>query len=412
MKRYDITVIGSGIIGLAIARRFHLAHPDVKIAIVEKESDGLRHQTGRNSGVIHSGIYYSPGSFKAKNCKAGYAKLIEFLNQYDIPFKITGKAIIAADAGELVGLDRLYERGCKNGLDLSYLEASDITEIHSGLSGQRGIWVPETGLTDFKAVSARMVTLLKESGVDFYYNERVASVALTGRKEMGKNQKSALESETSTYKIQTNQSTIETGLLINAAGLQSDRMYRLITGSTSSIRIVPFRGQYMKICSSAYPSDVPIYPVPNPDFPFLGIHITRMLDGTLKVGPNAVLMMNRESYAGYGWNMTDTWNNITSMGLYRMFFRYGRIALGEMLRQGSQKYFVRSVRRYWPEFQSAWIEGSSSGIRAQALDRSGLVDDFVYEINKSSIHILNAPSPAATSSLAIADQVYEIWQNR
>lgn len=385
---YDIIIIGAGIIGCAIAYKLS-KESNLDIAVVDKEPEPNRHQTGRNSGVIHSGVYYPKDSLKSKNCINGYNQLLDFLNENDIPYKITGKLIAAADETEYPEMERLYENAKSVGLKVSYVDEKQIRKIDENLVPKRGFFVEETGITDYKKVSKTFINLSISNGVEYLFSNEIKSVSLT--KEI--------------TSIETNESELETKYLINCAGLQCDRVYNICTGKNSPITILPFKGEYFEVPENTYSSDVPVYPVPNPNFPFLGVHLTRMIDGTLKVGPNAVLSFDREGYEGFGVNLKDTMKITTNKALFNIAKRYSSTVVKELLKHSNKKYFEENVKKYWSCFSKDKITGYTCGIRAQATENGELVSDFRIENFKNQVHVLNAPSPAATSCLAIADTV-------
>ncbi len=382
--------------GLSIAWKFAQEQHGIRIAILEKESEINLHQTGRNSGVIHSGIYYKQGSYKSNNCIEGYSLMLNFLKEYEIPYKITGKAIVATNKNEVLALEKLYANGVACGLNLKFIGNQELQEIQEGLSCQKAVWVPETGLTNYSLVSKKLLELLQQKGANVFYNFKAEKIVKT---ESG-------------CTILSNVKSISTKLIVNAAGLQCDRVYKLITQRKSPITITPFKGEYYKLKEGSYNAEIPIYPVPNPNFPFLGIHITRMLDGTVKLGPNAVLSFNREAYDSFGFNLKDAIGALTAKGLYKVMYKYRKTAFQEIMKQTSKEYFTESVQKYWGAFNWSMVNGYTAGIRAQALDKNGIVDDFVYEINENEIHILNAPSPAATACFSIANQVYKLYLSK
>ncbi len=396
MRQFDISIIGSGIVGLSIAWKFAQEQPGISISILEKENEINLHQTGRNSGVIHSGIYYKQGSYKSKNCIEGYGLMLDFLKAHSIPHKITGKVIVATNENELVALEKLYDNGIACGLNLKYIGNQELKEIQEGLSCKKAVWVSETGLTDYSLVSKKILELLQQTGATIYYNFQAEKIIKTD----------------SGFTIASKDKIISTNLVVNAAGLQCDRVYSLITQKKCPITITPFKGEYYKLKEGSYNAEIPIYPVPNPNFPFLGIHITRMLDGTVKLGPNAVLVLDREAYNNFGFNLKDAFEAFTAKGLYKVIYKYRKTAFQEIMKQTSKRYFSESVQKYWSGFNWDMVNGYTSGIRAQALDKNGIVDDFVYEVSENEIHVLNAPSPAATACFAIARQVYELYINR
>lgn len=387
-NNYDIIIIGAGIIGAAIAHKLSEEY-DFKIAVIEKEPEPNKHQTGRNSGVIHSGVYYPKDSLKSKNCIDGYNQLISFLKKNEIPFKITGKLIVAADETEYSELDRLYENAKSVGLNVSYSDENQILEIDRNLISKKGFFVEETGITDYKQVLNKFINLSSKNGVEYLFSNEIKSVS----------------TKVKTISIETNEMKFKTKYLINCAGLQCDRVYKICTGKKSPVTIIPFKGEYFKVSESAYSSDIPIYPVPNPNFPFLGVHLTRMIDGTLNVGPNAVLSFDREGYDGFNIDLNDTLRISTNKALYNIVRKYGSTVIKELLKHSNKNYFEKNVRKYWSNFSKEDIIGYTSGIRAQATEDGKLVSDFRIENCGNQIHVLNAPSPAATSCLAIADTI-------
>lgn len=396
MKRYyDVVIVGAGIVGLSVAKELICRDSSLNILIMEKENDINKHQTGRNSGVVHSGIYYKQGTFKSSNCIQGYNLLVEFLSVNDIPFKLTGKAIIArqGDQNEINKVKELYQNGRSVGLKVELLDGKSIKKIHSQLIGDIGLWVPETGMTDFKQVARIIEYSLTQAGVTICYNCEPKHV----------------QADKEVYTIKTMQDTFRANVVVNCAGLQSDRIYKMFTGHNSPVTIVPIKGEYYTIGSHHYASDIPVYPVPNTEFPFLGIHITPGLDGTVKLGPNAVISWSRQGYSQDYFDFWDTITNITTPGLYRAFLKYGKIALEELIKQKNKHYFANCVRQYWGQFDWSMVDGYRCGIRAQAVNGKGFVDDFIYEVSEKQIHVLNAPSPAATSSFAIAKHVAELY---
>lgn len=385
---YDIIIIGAGIIGGAIAYKLS-KESDLKIVVIDKESKPNKHQTGRNSGVIHSGVYYPKDSLKSKNCINGYNQLLDFLNTNEIPYKITGKLIAAANEAEYPEMERLFENAKNVGLSVSVVNEKEIREIDKNLVSKKGFFVRETGITDYERVLNTFIHLSHTNGVEYFFSNHLKSVSTNNE-------------VTSIY---TSENRFKTKYVINCAGLQCDRVYELTTGKKSPVTILPFKGEYFKVPTDSYSSDIPIYPVPNPNFPFLGVHLTRMIDGTLKVGPNAVLSFDREGYAGFKINLNDSLKIATNKALYNIARRYSNTVIKELLKHSNKKYFEENVRKYWSNFSKEDIIGYACGIRAQATENGKLLSDFRIEKFENQVHVLNAPSPAATSCLAIADTV-------
>jgi len=387
-KNYDIIIVGAGIIGGAIAYKLS-KDCDLKIAVVDKETEPCKHQTGRNSGIIHSGVYYPRNSLKSRNCISGYNQLLKFLNENEIPFKITGKLIAAADETEYTELERLYENAKKVGLKVTYVGEKEIREIDKKLVSKKGFFVKETGITDYKNVLNKFIDLSRSKGVDYFFSNEIKSVSIEKEDTL----------------IETSDNEFKAKYLINCAGLQCDRVYNICTGKKSPVTIIPFKGEYFKVPENAYSTDIPIYPVPNPNFPFLGVHLTKMIDGTLMVGPNAVLSFDREGYNGFNIDFSDTLKIVTNKALYNIARTYSSTVVKELLKHSNKKYFEKNVRKYWSNFSKEDIIGYTCGIRAQATEGGRLISDFRIESLMNQVHVLNAPSPAATSCLAIADTV-------
>ena len=387
---YDIVIIGSGIVGGAIAYKLS-QKKDLKIAVIDKEQMPNMHQSGRNSGVIHSGIYYPKNSLKSKNCLEGYRQLLSFLKEFEIEYKITGKLIVASQESEYTELDRLYNNGINLGLNVKYMDKHEIHKIDKNLVPKKGFFVEQTGITDYKKVLEKFIELSSSSGVKFMFSHGIKSVS---------NEKDLII-------INTEKKSLKTKYLINCAGLQCDRVFKICTGKNSPVTILPFKGEYFNIEPRSYNSDIPVYPVPNANFPFLGIHLTRMIDGSLNVGPNAVLSFDREGYNGFKLKINDTYKIITNKALFNVVLKYGKVVLSELMKFSNKAYFEKSVKKYFSNFSKKNIIGYSCGIRAQATENGQLLSDFRIEKIDNQIHVLNAPSPAATSCLAIADTIIE-----
>ncbi len=391
---WDVVIIGGGIVGLATAYRLQEAQAGLKIAIVEKEKQVAQHQTGHNSGVIHSGIYYKPGSLKAQNCREGYAQLLAFCEQESIPYELCGKLIVATNAAELPALDNILQRGKQNGLDnLKIVEQGQLREYEPFLQGIRGIWVPQTGIIDYKQVSAKLADKFQERGGEIFSDEKVLD----------------LQAQSQALEIFTTRKRRRTRLMINCAGLFSDRVARM-SNPRSDVRIIPFRGEYFKLVpEKRYLVRNLIYPVPNPNFPFLGVHFTRMLDGEVEAGPNAVFGFKREAYQKSDFNWKDTQESLQWPGFRKVALKYWQIGLGEMYRSWSKTAFTKALQKLIPDVKESDLIATEAGVRAQACDRKGgLLDDFAIREEARMIHVLNAPSPAATSSLSIGKTVSQM----
>jgi L-2-hydroxyglutarate oxidase len=393
---FDIVVIGGGIVGLATAYKITLAHPEIRVVVLEKEEQLAAHQTGHNSGVIHSGLYYKPGSAKAETCARGRQELVTFAKKHKIPCKITGKIIVATYEKELAGLERIYQNGIDNQIEgIEKVGPDEIREIEPFCEGIAGIKVPCTGVIDFAEVSKTLGRLIEKNGQD---NKVLTSHEVTG-----------FDRHDFYMSIRTNKENISTNYIINCAGLQCDRIAKM-DGLDPKMRIIPFRGDYYELTEEAGQKvKTLIYPVPDPTFPFLGVHFTRKVEGSVECGPNAVLSFKREGYGKTDFNFTDTWESLAYWGTWKMFMRHWRYGLGEYTRAFSKKLFLGQLQRLIPSLGPEDIKPGGAGVRAQALGHKGdLIDDFKIERGKNSIHVLNAPSPAATASLAIGDHINEI----
>ena len=391
--KYDITIIGGGIVGLSTAYKIKERNPDLNILLLDKESGVSRHQTGNNSGVIHSGIYYKPGSLKAKNCTYGYKLLLRFCDRYGIEYDICGKIIVAVNEEEVNRMNALYDRGNQNGLNgLKMLKKEQLKEYEPYVAGMAGVFVPQTGIIDFKLVSDKLYQILRENGVEFQFNEKVIDVR--------KDSQGAI--------IETNKGDYQTHLVVNCAGLYSDRVAKL-TFPDIDVKIVPFRGEYYKIIKErSYLVKNLIYPVPDPSFPFLGVHFTRMIHGGIEAGPNAVLALAREGYKKTDFNLSELMETLAWPGFQKVAKKYWKTGFGEMYRSFSKSAFTRALQKLIPDIRDKDLETGGSGVRAQACDRTGgLVDDFLIYENDYAVNVCNAPSPAATSSLSIGETVAE-----
>ncbi len=394
-ENFDIVIVGGGIVGLAAAYKITSSHPDVRIAVMEKEKTLCYHQTGHNSGVIHSGIYYKPGSAKAINCAKGRKELVEFAKKYDIPHEICGKVIVATAKHELPHLEKIYNNGCENEIEgIEKISPEKISQIEPSSNGIAGIFVPCTGVIDYVKVGEKLAELIVKDNNNKIFLEH----EVTG-----------FDKHDFYTEVRTNQGNIATKFIINCAGLQSDRIAKA-DAIWPDVRIIPFRGDFYELTDAAQEKVKHlIYPVPNPMFPFLGVHFTRMIKGNVECGPNAVFSFKREGYGKTDFNFTDARESLLYSGTWKMFFKHWRFGLGEYARAISKKLFLRDLQRLIPSLTENDIKPGRAGVRAQAVAKDGKpVDDFKIEKGKNSIHVLNAPSPAATASLAIGEYINEL----
>ncbi len=389
---YDFAVIGGGIVGLSTAMTLGQQYPNAKILVLEKESRWAFHQTGNNSGVIHSGIYYKPGSYKAKFCRNGAQSMVDFCRSHNIPHEVCGKVIIATQEKELPQLETLYQRGLENGLEVFRLTKEEVSEYEPHVDCIAGVRVVSTGIADYKQVCQKYAELAGAQGADLRLNTRVNRIV-----------------ETATGRVlETNQGSFEARYIINCAGLQSDRVAKMGKVDPQA-KIVPFRGEYYELTpEKRYLVKGLIYPVPNPDFPFLGVHFTRMIDGSVHAGPNAVLSLKREGYKKTDFDLRDFAEVMTFPGFWKLAAKHADEGIQEIIRSFSKAAFVRSLQRLIPEVQMEDVVPTHAGVRAQALMNDGkLVDDFLIIDGENSMHVCNAPSPAATSSLEIGKAIVD-----
>jgi L-2-hydroxyglutarate oxidase LhgO len=390
---YDVTVIGGGIVGLAAAYRIASRHQRLRLCVLEKEDSLASHQTGHNSGVIHSGLYYKPGSAKAETCTEGRRQLIEFARERGIPFQICGKVIVATEERELPHMERIFGNGQANGIEgMRRLDADGIKAIEPACRGIRGIHVPCTGIIDFVKVAGALAELIGSARED----NRI----LLGREVVG------FERDGSHTVVTTRGGEVRTRLVINCAGLNCDRIAGL-DGVNPGVRIIPFRGDYYDLApQAAQKVRSLIYPVPDPRFPFLGIHYTRKIDGSVDCGPNAVFAFKREGYTKTAFSLRDTAASLSYPGTWFLFARNMRYGMNEYVRAFSKRLFLRELRRFIPSIELVDIRPGKAGVRAQAVTPWGRpVDDFKIEMSEHAIHVLNAPSPAATACLAIGEHI-------
>jgi (S)-2-hydroxyglutarate dehydrogenase len=393
MQNKRFVIIGAGLVGLATAWRIRQSYPDANITVVEKESGPAQHQSGHNSGVIHSGIYYPPGSLKAQNCLQGYQDLLAFCHEYNIPHEICGKLIVATDAQEAKQLKKLLERGQANGLQgLQLIDGPVAKEIEPNINVYQALQVPATGIVDFVAMAHRLQVLLQNSGTSFLYNCQVTGIE---------------PSQNGLY-IHTTNGSLRADIGLNCAGLYSDKIAEM-AGLKIQHRIIPFRGDYYELthdAASRYRGL--IYPVPNPDLPFLGVHITRMIHGKVEAGPNAVPAFRREGYRVSDIHLAELWNSISYPGFRKLVAKHSSIGFREILKTMSKRAFVEAVRKLAPDIVAEELLPAPAGVRAQAVSIDGrLIDDFLLLQSPGMIHVCNAPSPAATSCLSIGRVIAE-----
>lgn len=391
MKRgYDLVVIGAGLVGLATAREMKARTPSMTIAVVEKEDGAGRHQSGHNSGVLHAGVYYKPGSLKAQLCVEGKAAMERFADEQGVAVERCGKLIVALTEDELPRLEELERRGRANGVPgLRMVGPEELREIEPHAAGVRALFSPETGIIDFAGVAEALVRLLRAEGVDLLFGHDVQDI----------------RRDADVTTVVTNAGEIQARRLISCAGLQSDRVARL--ESEPEVAIIPFRGDYYTLTPEArHLCRGLIYPVPDPSLPFLGVHFTKRFDGEVWAGPNAVLATKREGYRRSQVNLRDLVETVRYPGFPKLAKRYWRTGAAEVWRDVVKAAFVRDLQRYVPEVTGDQLVFGPSGVRAQAVSPDGsLVDDFTMAVSEHSLHVLNAPSPAATASLAIATRI-------
>lgn len=394
MTQYDAVVMGGGIVGLATAWQLSRRQPGIRLLLLEKESSLAFHQTGRNSGVIHSGIYYQPGSLRATNCRRGKAELERFCDDYGVAWQRTGKVIVATTDQQLPALQRIHERGLQNGVDCQLIGPERLRNLEPHCAGVSAIHVPESGIVDYPGVCQKLADLIQQAGGHIQLNARV-----TG-----------LRQKTDSVTVETNSNCFEAAQAINCTGLHSDRMARL-SGQPLKERIVPFRGEYFELKPEAEKfCRALIYPVPDPRFPFLGVHFTRMIHGGVECGPNAVLALAREGYNWWTVSPRDLFESVTYPGFLRLAARYWRTGLAEIRRSLSRTAFVRELQHLVPEIRSEHLVPAPAGVRAQALGTDGrLVDDFLILRHNRVLNVCNAPSPAATASLTIGLHIAEMF---
>jgi L-2-hydroxyglutarate oxidase len=395
---YDLIIIGGGIVGIATAYQIKEKNPNLKVLLIEKEAQLCRHQTGNNSGVIHSGLYYKPGSLKATNCINGYQMLLDFCQKQDIPYDLCGKVVVATEDFQKPLLENLYKRGLENGLSqISKISIEQLKEVEPHVQGVAALKVPYTGIIDYVAVAEKYAELFKQAGGEILLGTKALSISERSTKAL----------------VETTNGSFETNLVINCGGLYSDKIARQ-TSKEIDLKIIPFRGEYFKLKpEKEYLVKHLIYPVPDPNFPFLGVHFTRMIGGGVEAGPNAVLAFKREGYKKSQINLAELAESLMWPGFQKVAKKYWKTGFGELYRSFSKSAFTKALQRLIPEIQEGDLVDGGAGVRAQACDRSGgLLDDFAIYESPLAINICNAPSPAATSSLSIGHTVSDLALKR
>lgn len=389
--KYDVVIVGGGIVGLSTAYKLKEKKPLLKVAVLEKEKAIATHQTGHNSGVIHSGIYYKPGSLKAKNCIEGYNQLLQFCDEHGVPYELCGKIIVATRKDELPILEKIYQRGIENGLTgLKKINSEQIKEYEPHCAGIEAIRVPQTGIIDYTKVAQKIAELFQKAGGDIFTEHKVTNIRNHGE----------------SAEVITEKSTFMTSLVINCAGLHSDRVAAYMSNKVD-VRIIPFRGEYYVLKKEKeYLVKNLIYPVPDPNFPFLGVHFTRMIQGGVEAGPNAVFAFKREGYKRTDINFKDLMASLSWPGFRKVAMKYWKVGLGEYYRSFSKSAFTKALQKLIPDIQENDLIPGGAGVRAQACSRAGdLLDDFLILEENNIINVCNAPSPAATSSLSIGNTI-------
>lgn len=392
-KNYDILVIGAGIVGLATAYQLNLLDPDLRIGILEKENGPSAHQTGHNSGVIHSGIYYVPESEKAVNCRRGYTMLLEFCDQHGVDYDICGKVIVATKEDEKAFLNKILERGRQNKLEgIRKISLDELKQIEPHVTAVDAVWVPQAGIVNYKKVALKYLELIEASGGKAHFNSKVTDLKQTAEGQV----------------VNTTSGEFTARLVISCAGLYSDKLAAM-SGIDTGLKIIPFRGEYYELKKEKqYLVNNLIYPVPNPAFPFLGVHYTRMIEGGIEAGPSAVLAFKREGYSRWDINFKELFEILTFRGFHKIIAQNWRFGLGELYRSFSKAAFVRALQHLIPVVTNNDFVRGNAGVRAMACDRDGnLIDDFRIFESSGALHLCNAPSPAATASLSIGKTLAE-----
>ena len=387
---FDFIIIGAGIVGAATAWQLQQRYPDKKILLLDKESQAAQHQTGHNSGVIHAGVYYPPDSLKARFCREGLRATIDFCREHGIPFEQCGKLIVATNSLELTRMDALFERCRANQLQVEKLTAAQLRQREPAVAGLGAIWVADTGITDYPQITRTLLNCFQQAGGQVQLNAPVT----------------ALQETRDAVVVSTPETTVEGRFMIACAGLMADRLVNML-GIPHDFQIVPFRGEYYRL-PEQYNNLVNhlIYPVPDPDLPFLGVHLTRMIDGSVTVGPNAVLGWKREGYGRWNFNARDTVQMLSFPGFWRTLGQNLGSGVREMRDSLWRSGYLKQVRKYCPQVELSDLQPYPAGIRAQAVMRNGdLVHDFLFAESRRSLHVCNAPSPAATSAIPIGEYI-------
>ena len=395
---FDICIIGGGIVGLATAYQLSKKNPKLKLAVLEKETSLAKHQTGHNSGVLHTGIYYKPGSLKAINCRNGKKAMEQFCKEQGIEHELCGKIIVALNDEEIPRMQNIFQRGQENGVNCKIISREEMLETEPHVAGVQAIHVPECGIVNYKQVCLRLGEIIEEKEENkIFLGQQVTKI---------RNMATSLV-------VETDKQQIECKHLINCGGLHSDKLTKL-GGQPPPAKIIPFKGEYFELKEDAkHLCKNLIYPVPDPAFPFLGVHFTRMIDGTVECGPNAVLAFGREAYGKFDLNLKDLLESITYPGFQKMAIKHWKMGWGEMWRSYNKGAFVKALRRLIPEIEASHLVSAPAGIRAQAVSpRGALVDDFLIESNDRIINVCNAPSPAATASLNIGSTIMAQLEDR
>jgi len=390
-KTYDFIIVGAGIVGLSTAYKLSLAFPDASILVLEKEDKVASHQTGKNSGVIHSGIYYKPNSYKALNCKDGRHQLVDFCKKHNIAIDVCGKVIVATKEEELSRLDGIYQRGLENEIEgVAKIDRNELLELEPHVNGVAAIHVPCAGIVDFAGMCEALRQLIEAKNGQVDFKRKVINISQNGK----------------ALYVATKQEQYKGRFLINCAGLYSDHIAKS-ADIKSSIKIVPFKGEYFELKPNAqYLVNNLIYPLPNPEFPFLGVHFTRMVLGGIECGPNAVFVFKREGYSKMAFDLKESFESLTFSGFWKMSMKHWRMGLDEYKRSMFKSAFVKGLQELVPEVTVNHLQESPAGVRAMALHPNGeILDDFHFEVVERQIHVLNAPSPAATAGLSIGDEI-------
>ena len=396
-NKFDLIVVGGGLVGLSSAYKIQMSNPKMRILIIEKEKDLAFHQSGRNSGVLHSGLYYKPGSYRAKNCVEGRLEMVEFARKHGVNHDVCGKLVVATNPSEVALLPNLVRRGTQNGLEnLRILNSEEIKKIEPFVKGKAAIWVPQTGIIDFRSVAQKIKDLIFEinSNSCVKLNTKILKISK--------------DSENQT--VYTNNGNFKCDRLVSCAGLFSDRIAKS-DGLNLDFKIVGFRGDYYTLEDEAkHKVKNLIYPVPNPDFPFLGVHFTRMTDGEVECGPNAVFIFKREGYKRFSFDLIDTIDSLNYLGTWKLFLKHWKFGLNEIAKANSKRLFLYHLKKLVPSLKMTDIRVGRSGVRAMALGKDGnVIEDFKIVNNGKNVHVINAPSPAATACLSIGQKVADVF---